>query len=361
GIAEAVRLQMNEHPEAMTVHLSSPGGLVVEGRQLRDLIFSRGLDTYVRTFCVSACTLAFIGGRQRVVYRNAIIGFHQYGGFPGESLRDNWQDVDRRYFRGRGVADDFVDQMFRAQHEALWQLTAGEAVAAKVASRTTDRFDAPPAGFYPAQAWRALESGKGQYAQLYATLRRYEPDAHREAVTMALDSMLSDESPESIAQAGLLAGSIAYLRLLPTTSDQAAHAVTGAFATMFADLRSSSPEVCAAILTAESGIVLGEDDIRRYQPATMARLAGVYAAVIRDAHERPLPKLSDGAVERAREAFAELLVESDVAGDLEFLHDTQAYRRQPDRACGLFARLYALLAKEPAERGGPYFKALMAE
>jgi hypothetical protein len=361
GVAEQVRVLLNEHPQVTTLHLTSPGGLVVEGRRLRDLIYARGIDTYVRSYCVSACTLAFVGGRQRTVYRNAVIGFHQYGGFPGQSLRDHWQDTDRSYFRGRGIADDFVDDMFRAEHEDLWQLTAEEAVQAKVASRVAASFDAPPDGFYSFEAWRAFEAGQGGYAPLYAALQRHEPADHREATVIALDSIVAEESSEAVGQAGLLVGARVYEKLLATTSNEASRDVAAAFAALMADLRSSGAEACLAILDAEDGIVPGEDDYRRYRSTTMVRLAVAYAAVVRDAHERPRPKLTAEEVEQALDGFERILSKSDIVDDLGILGDRQAHRRDPDRTCRLYQRLFELLANEPPERGGVYLKALMAD
>src|SRR5262249_4364914 len=44
------------------VHLDSVGGRVGEAQKLNALIRRRGLDTYVESKCLSACTLAFVGG-----------------------------------------------------------------------------------------------------------------------------------------------------------------------------------------------------------------------------------------------------------------------------------------------------------
>src|SRR5438270_6609347 len=62
--------------------LDSVGGRLGEGEKLYELIRSRGLDTYVSSQCVSACTMAFAGGHNRYLREGAVLGFHK-GAFPG--------------------------------------------------------------------------------------------------------------------------------------------------------------------------------------------------------------------------------------------------------------------------------------
>jgi len=64
------------------VHLDSVGGRLGEGEKLFKLIRERGLTTYVSSKCMSACTLAFAGGRERYLLKSASLGFHK-GAFPG--------------------------------------------------------------------------------------------------------------------------------------------------------------------------------------------------------------------------------------------------------------------------------------
>ncbi|WP_206151872.1 hypothetical protein, partial [Staphylococcus aureus] len=57
------------------VHLTSVGGRIGEGEKLYQLIKDNGLIAYVSGRCMSACTVAFAGGRERVLLKGATLGF----------------------------------------------------------------------------------------------------------------------------------------------------------------------------------------------------------------------------------------------------------------------------------------------
>src|SRR5262249_11578138 len=178
GIAEAFRKEFEKHPDVKWVHLTSPGGLVVEGRRLRDLIYARQLNTYVRTACASACTLAFIGGAQRVLRRDAVFGFHQYSKLSYESLRQHVQDEDRSYFAGRGISPSFLAKMFQAESSSLWTLSADEAVKARLATEATERFEAPPIDALPKAEMQEVQGVVGHFGRFLEALQTYEPQMY---------------------------------------------------------------------------------------------------------------------------------------------------------------------------------------
>lgn len=76
GAAGALRRQLLATPQARLVRLHSPGGRIGEARRLQQTIRQAGLDTYAPVLCASACTIAFLGGRNRYVGATARIGFH---------------------------------------------------------------------------------------------------------------------------------------------------------------------------------------------------------------------------------------------------------------------------------------------
>lgn len=356
GIAERLREELNAHPETQWVHLTSPGGLVIEGRRVRDLINARHLNTYVRTACVSACTLAFIGGRQRVVRRNAVLGFHQYSNFMGERLRDFVQDEDRSFFLGRGVSDSFVARMYEAKHSELLALSADDAVKERIATSVTDRFTAPPPEFFPATLAPKFQGTMGRFAPFYDTLQRYEPDSYGRSVILTYELALSGE--EAAAQrAGDIIGSELVERLLPTTSNEAAQAMARALAALFTDLRGGGPVQCVAGLGAKRP---GGNDWDYISAATLGLVVDAYVAVLRDAHERPQARLAGPAADRVIQEFAGAIVEDWDIDDVRFVSDPDRYPSDPGRACRLLTAYFALLADLPADLGGGYFRASAA-
>jgi hypothetical protein len=81
GITFGVAQEMEHFLDAMagvrTVQLSSVGGRLLEAQKMSDLIKSRNLMTFVAKDCLSACTIVFLGGKDRVKLPAARLGFHQ--------------------------------------------------------------------------------------------------------------------------------------------------------------------------------------------------------------------------------------------------------------------------------------------
>ncbi len=71
----------------------------------------RGLNTYVGRFCASACTLAFLGGRQCWVAPTAHLGFHQAHA-PGVSPAEV-SPLLRAAYEGFAVPAPFIDHILR--------------------------------------------------------------------------------------------------------------------------------------------------------------------------------------------------------------------------------------------------------
>jgi hypothetical protein len=71
GLAKDLSIVIKAASRLKVVHFDSIGGRIGEGEKLFKLIRERGLNTYVSTKCLSACTLAFAGGRERFILRGA--------------------------------------------------------------------------------------------------------------------------------------------------------------------------------------------------------------------------------------------------------------------------------------------------
>jgi hypothetical protein len=111
-------------PQVRTVRLESPGGRIQPAIAIAKIIQSRGLDTYVGRFCVSACTLAFLGGHQRFLAPDARLGFHraEAPNMPPEQT----DAILRQAYRALGVPPDFIDHVLQTPPDALWFPTPDE-------------------------------------------------------------------------------------------------------------------------------------------------------------------------------------------------------------------------------------------
>jgi hypothetical protein len=76
GSGDVITAAIESHPNLQVMRISGPGGLLDEARIAGKAVKDRHLATFVVTECDSACTLIFMSGPQRVLYRSASLGFH---------------------------------------------------------------------------------------------------------------------------------------------------------------------------------------------------------------------------------------------------------------------------------------------
>lgn len=357
GIAEAFRQEFERHPDVKWVNLTSPGGLVIEGRRLRDLIYARQLNIYVRTACVSACTLAFIAGQERIMRKGSFIGFHQYSRLTFDSLRQHFQDQDRSYFGGRGVSRDFLNRMFDADNSNLWELSADEAVKAKLATAATDRFDAPPIEFVPAASRRKIQDVFARFGRLYGALETYEPEAYYRLVMSIYDVTMSGASEKDAEHMGEAIWLSVLDRLVPMTSDSAAQAMARAYVPVYTELGRIGPKACVESMLGEAA---AGDAWNKLSDATSRGIMEAFAAVIEDAHQRPQRPPSGHERTLAFSEIAQAMARAMSPSDIDFILDTSAYHKDPERLCGLMADYMTVLVEMPSGRGGALLRALMA-
>ena len=133
GLTGEIRALLDEHPEIRRLQLSSVGGRVLEARRLHDFIRSRGLDTYAAGLCASACTIAFMGGTQRLVAPEARLGFHQ-GNIPGGTAADlaRQNRRDKSLLIEDGVDRDFVERAYATPNAEVWYPTREELLRARI-------------------------------------------------------------------------------------------------------------------------------------------------------------------------------------------------------------------------------------
>lgn len=122
---------IESNPRIQIVDLVSLGGRIVPALDLARLIETRGLTTYARGDCVSACTLVFLAGTKRILNMDAHLGFHQPS-FPGLTAQDLSQQLDdmRTFYLKHGLSKIFVDQALSRSGTAVWYPTQDELIRA---------------------------------------------------------------------------------------------------------------------------------------------------------------------------------------------------------------------------------------
>ncbi len=142
GITEKLEALLDRYPGVTGIVLHSDGGHIYEGRGAGYLIKRRRLNTYVLNVCKSACTTAFIGGRQRFIGTKARLGFHQYGleqryVMPRMDLEGE-QEKDISFYRQQHISEDFLARAFKALHTDIWFPSATELLQAGVVHKIVD-------------------------------------------------------------------------------------------------------------------------------------------------------------------------------------------------------------------------------
>ena len=129
GVATALVEALDHYPDAHTVELEGPGGLANEGLAIAHAIQNRDLVTHAIGDCESACTLAFVAGRERFLGENASLGFHAVSA-PVFSIDLN-AEYDR-YLAARGVDRQFIRRAAATPANDMWYPTNDELKAAGV-------------------------------------------------------------------------------------------------------------------------------------------------------------------------------------------------------------------------------------
>jgi hypothetical protein len=348
GVTERVRAVLDAHPGITMIRLTSPGGRVVEARDLADIIRSRGLDTVAAGNCASACTVIFMAGRERLLAPAGSIGFHRYRSpDPEQEEAKANMAIDRRIFRTQGVPNWFLDQAFDTPNNEMWRPSLAEMEVANVVTGAVaidgQRIGAPADGAsMAAQAWQG---------PLYTALKNHEPQVY-EQVMEALVQGASSGVPINDAARPLINQLTAkYAR---AASDEAVLKATAVAAETMRSLQARSAEACYRYIRPS-----GEPADLSTIPFELRQRDLASAAAI----------IETGARGEAREAG------SGMDADLEWVHgrlleqfgeaaDVLDRLGDPDvdaaTACSVMTRLYEHALSLPAPRSAQLLRFLLA-
>jgi len=120
-----------------TVVFNSAGGWLREGDLLAAVVRRRGLNTYVEGYCASACTIAFLAGKERAADPRALIGFHASRSVGAVAARPTAAESARlrAVYRDAGLPEAFIAKALDTPHEAMWHPTVDEMLDAGVLTR----------------------------------------------------------------------------------------------------------------------------------------------------------------------------------------------------------------------------------
>ncbi len=114
----------------VVVVLNSPGGNLMAGIKIGEAIRLKGFRTLVMdgSMCASACALAWLGGRPRLLGPDAYVGFHAaFNEDPAQSVTAPGNAFVGSYLNRLGLSDDAIAYMTTALPTEMQWLTFDDA------------------------------------------------------------------------------------------------------------------------------------------------------------------------------------------------------------------------------------------
>jgi hypothetical protein len=136
GVAKEMEGFLNAMGGVKTIRLNSIGGRILEAQKMSDIIKARALSTLVVRDCLSACTIVFLGGKERYVASTARLGFHQpaFRGMTTSERRGTIAEEIQRLQRF-GLSKAFAERANTATPSGMWYPDKGELLKEHVVTK----------------------------------------------------------------------------------------------------------------------------------------------------------------------------------------------------------------------------------
>ena len=255
-MAKRLAALLDAHPMVGRIHLTSEGGLADEGQAIGDVIAAHGLTTFVPDYCVSACTLAFVRGRQRLVLQDSRVGFHSpfETGLFGVVYQGDSSEQRAEYLAA-GVSRDFVEAALKVKPDDIWYPDPARLIAAHVATAVVSRDRLPDSNLDGAATLAGARSFILHSFPVLDAFRVRSPDALDTVATWYLD-VYRRERPEAANDDDLRAVVDSAVLLALTRADDSALVAAGRYLAR-GMAAASDPEACLRI-GAEADLVEAE-------------------------------------------------------------------------------------------------------
>jgi len=114
------------HSRIRILHLESEGGRYDAALRMRTTVQKLRLETYVESKCASACVVVFLAGYERIIYKNAKIGFHQ--GSVGNEEVGSLNDIIEEEI-AMGISEEFLRRAWSTPANQMMYPSTGELLA----------------------------------------------------------------------------------------------------------------------------------------------------------------------------------------------------------------------------------------
>jgi hypothetical protein len=199
GLTEDVLKVLRASPQIRVVHLNSVGGRIGEAVKMNEVIRDRGLVTYVSAQCLSACMVAFAGGRERWLRQGSLLGFHRPA-FPGMSERELADSValQQKIFAAAGFDARFVGRAFATPNTDMWTPSGDELLRARVITAVSNGNDFAASGLGSDEVRAAMERIVFKYWPALRTMRWRFADDYAPIVEMFHENYMAGRTENEV-------------------------------------------------------------------------------------------------------------------------------------------------------------------
>tara|TARA_B100000315_G_scaffold236680_1_gene252724 strand:- start:830 stop:2362 length:1533 start_codon:yes stop_codon:yes gene_type:complete len=358
GLTKEVREFFSRNPNIEIIRLDSFGGRVKEARLLRDFIEENGLMTYSANGCLSACTIPFLSGSERVLNKRAKLGFHKYK-FPGvaeEEFREE-HDRDKKYLVSVGVDNSFANKAYSTSPEDMWYPTHQELLAANVITRLTNGKE-----FGIVYSTKSENSSEIENLFLkipiYQHIRDYDPETFQALILEAKLRFSQGASTLDIIHLIRSRISKSLIKTLPIAPNNDVVSYTRVMVSEIRQLTAADPELCFKFLFPEK---YGSIDIQDYiseevQKSDLDALSAIYIGSVRSPQEIPKETEVIDHLDRAYSAISKKYGEA----AFSFFENPDIEPSSKNDICNMIADLYENILEMPIEQSGPTLRFMFA-
>lgn len=351
GLTDDFRKILGASRQIKVVHLNSIGGRIGEGEKLYSLFRDMRLTTYVSAECLSACTLAFSGGVERVLLHGAILGFHR-GSFAGADQPDSAElRGQRKIFTEAGYDAPFIAHALATPSSQMWRPSETELLKSGVITKVSNGSDYAFSGL-PVDATReALSKLIGGSTGIFVVIRERFPKEYDDIVSSYYHAFVAGKTAtEATAvlrdQLGAVISANSHL-----ADDDVLIDLGNLVADQLATLQKQSTANCYNF--AATGGIYND------MPSALAkREFDINERILRTATTRP------GADAQAKELWPKfsgrLAAKGITKSDLDLVQGAKVADRQQAKFCSVLIALYREAAALPQREGAVILRSLVS-
>lgn len=289
GIAEGLLKALNKAPTVTTIVLHSPGGLIRQGKLMAKIIAERKLNTYVEQECTSACTIAFLAGKDRSGEPNAKLGFHAFRSIGVDNaLSKKFDDNNlRKTYQSAGLSSGFIERIAATPHTSVWHPAQQELLSEKIFTRLS--LGGETAAFVTTITTKEQLISKFKEIPAFNTLSIKYPSEFDGAINAAWAKLSAKRTDSEVLAAGRAKLTELFGRLLPIAPDALLIAFNELLYDEVSALNKANPRACVE-LTFPSGVSI--NIVALLPPALVKRELALTNEVIRDSDSQYTQRLS---------------------------------------------------------------------